>query len=423
MTFNLGLKLLAAATVCGSLTIGAAAQSKLPTGHNPDSEYSIRYDDFNLILQASVLDVGPSDRKPASRSDSRTVNTRVKDSNMAVTAFEGNRILYSEFNEGHVTNLLAIRNDLEAVADFTPLEEFARMEQLAYWYNLHNVAVMYEIAKAYPFKKLDKLQTGKNNVWDAKTMSIAGVPTSIRDIEEHVVSNWNNPIVLYGFYMGAIGGPNIRTEAYTRDNVVASLQDNAIRFVNSLRGFRLWSKKGRVSDHYKLGARFFPNFQEDIASHLAAYARPSTRRDIAKAKSFQIKNYDWAITDTMNGSVDRASSFNKSSGALVWFIEQPNPQASNPVISGASPTMGVLDSLGNNTDVTGPQQTSKLSLQTRALLRAMKIRNEKRLREGEVTVEEFVGDEEDEGSRVVRRKTLEEIVESDDGGDGSQLTE
>lgn len=417
-----GLKLLVAASMLGSSSAAVLAQTSLPTGHNPDSEYSIRYDDYNLILQASVLDVGPSDRKPASRSDSRTVSTRVKDANMAVTAFEGNRVLYSEFGEGHVENLLAIRKDLEAVAEFTPLEEFARMEQLAYWYNLHNVAVMYEIAKAYPFKKLDKLQTGKNNVWDAKSMSIGGVPTSIRDIEEHVVSNWNNPIVLYGFYMGAIGGPNIRTEAYTRDNVVESLQDNAIRFVNSLRGFRLWSRKGRVSDHYKLGARFFPNFQEDIASHLTAYARPSTRRDIAKAKSFQIKNYDWAITDTMNGSVDRASSFNKSSGALVWFLESPNPQTASPVGGAAPTTVGVLDGLGNNAALTA-QQSSKVSMQTRALLRAMKIRNEKRLREGEVTVEEFVGEDEEEGSRVVRRKTLEEIVEADDGDDGGQLTE
>lgn len=416
MSISLGFKLSAALVAVGMFSTASFSEASLPTGHNPDSEYSIRYDDFNLILQASVLDVGPSDRKPASRSDARTVSTRVKDNNMAVTAFEGNRILYSQFEQGHVDNLLAIRKDLEAVASFTPLEEFARMEQLAYWYNLHNVAVMYEVAKAYPFKKLSKLQTGKGNVWDAKSMSIGGVPTSIRDIEEHVVNNWNNPIVLYGFYMGAIGGPNIRTEAYTRDNVVESLQDNAIRFVNSLRGFRLWSRKGRVSDHYKLGERFFPNFEEDIAAHLSAYARPSTRRDIAKAKSFQIKNYDWAITDTMNGTVDRASSFNKSSGALVWFIEQPNPQTASPTGPPPPPSVGVLDGLGNNTELTGAHST-KLSLQTRALLRAMKIRNEKRLREGEVTVEEFVGAEEDQGSRVVRRKTLEEIVENSEPAD------
>lgn len=396
----------------GLSVAAVAADSKLPTEHDPNSNYVIRYDDWDLILSASVLDTGPSDRRPASRSKSATGATKIKHSNLSPTAFEGNRVIFHVFTDDHEANLLAIRQDLEAVPDFQPLESFSKSEQLAYWFNLHNVAVMYEVAKEYPIKKLKKLASGKKSVWDKKTMTIAGVPTSIRDIEEHVVANWNDPLVLYGFYMGAIGGPNIRDHAYTGDNVVKALQSNAIEFVNSLRGFRLWSGAGRVSDHYKLGERYFPNFAEDIERHLTAFARPDTRRDLAKAKSFKIKNYDWGIADLKNGSVYSGSSFNTNPGALAFFLSSAQTSTGLPNTGMFdAPNMAVQDSIYQSEAIKGGN-FGTVAPQTAALLRAMKERNERRSREGEVTVEEFTTGE---GSRIRNRNEVESNDQEDSG--------
>lgn len=425
-----GLNLFWVVTFCVGLSVSTVAQTNLPTGHNPNSEYSIRYEDWDLILSSTVLDVGPSDRRTAGRLLRHSGTSKIKKGNQSATAFEGNRVLFSEFSDEHVESLLAIRKDLEAVPDFIPLEDFDQWDQLAYWYNLHNVAVMYEIAKAYPIKKIKPLMEGRKAVWDNKTMSVAGVPTSIRDIEKHVVTNWDNPLVLYGFFMGTVGGPNVITTAYTGDNVVERLQKNAVRFVNSLRGFRMWSGTARVSEHYKIGEHLFPNFEEDLMQHLLAYARPDTRRELAKAKAVKIKNYDWGIADLKDGSVYQGTMFNTNPGALAWFIETPNPQANafgNPngftgdINANMTPFGALDDAATSSAAITGPV-SAKLAPQTKVLLRAMKMRNERRLRQGEVTVEEFVGDA-DDGSRVVRRKSLEETVEAGREGDEGQLTE
>ena len=272
---------------------------------------------------------------------------------------------------------------------------------------------MYEVAKAYPVKKLKSLMNGKKNVWDAKTMSIGGRPTSIRDIEEHVINRWENPLVLYGFFMGTIGGPDIRTEAYTGDNVVEALQHNAVRFINSLRGFRLWSREGRISEHYDLGRRFFPDFQNDVIQHLTTFARRDTREDLAKAKRIKVKNYDWGIADLKNGSTYAGSSFNTNPRALAFFIETPSALPGVPGSGTPSATVGI-DNLGS-TSLVATAGSSSLAPQTKALLRAMKIRNERRARKGTVTVEEFVSDD---GGRV-RNKSLkpqpETPEENDDG--------
>ncbi len=379
---------------------GLAAQgTHLPTGFSDNSDYSIRYDDWDLLLSSVVLDVGLSDRKNPGRNALRNTSTRIRHGNYSATAYEGNRVLFNEFEQSHKDSLLAIRKDLEAVPDFVPLNQFSRVEQLAYWLNLHNVAVMLEVAQEYPVKRVKSLQQGRKQVWTKKTMLIDGVPISIRDIEEHVISNWDDPLVLYGFFMGAVGGPNIRDHAFTGGNVVDALRSNAVEFVNSLRGFRLWSGRGRVSDHYELGVRYFPDFENDIRTHMARYAHNITRKDIDKATSVRMDYYDWGIADLKNGDFYHGSSFNTNSRALGFFIETPAAVESSPVgCCGAEPTVDI-GNFGAG-ELLAQADSSNIAPQTRALLRAMKIREERRSRRGTVTVEEFVSDR---GGRIERR--------------------
>lgn len=396
-----------------SVQVGAQESGAKPKAPQKN-EFEIQYDDLDLFLSGSVLDVGMSDRRPASRIGARKSSTKMKHGNTSATATEGNRVSFNEFKQEHVDYLLAIRKDLEAVPDFMPLKSFPANEQLAYWFNLHNVAVMVEVANAYPLKKVKSLVEGRKSVWDNKTMSVGSREMSIRDIENYVVRRWNDPLVLYGFFMGAIGGPNIRTEAYTGDNLAEALENNALQFVNSLRGFKLWSGQGRVSDHYKLGAKYFPNFEEDIRNHLWAYARPDTRRDLQKAKSFKIKNYDWGIADLKDGDTYSGGSFNTSSGALAFFITSTPTATSGseptglfvPPVQGSAPDTIFTSGEFNKT------LSAKISPQTQALLRAIKLRDARRQREGTVTVEEFVGGE---GSRIVRKGKDDEVAVSPDG--------
>lgn len=395
-------------------SVGVTAEESnpsLPTEYTLGSKYTIRYDDLDLILSSTVLEVGLSDRRSASRTDKRNVTTRIRHSNMSSTSFEGNRVTFDVFDSERQESLLEVRKDLEAVPDFIPLEQFSKNEQLAYWLNLHNVAVMYEVVSAYPIKKIKSLAKGRKSIWNTKTMSVAGVPISIQDIEDHVVQNWNDPLVLYGFFMGTVGGPNIRSEAYTADNVVDALKENAADFVNSLRGFRLWSGYGKISGHYEIGAKYFPDFDEDIKSHLLKFANNSTARQLVKADRFRTNNYDWGIADVKDGAVYHGSSFNTSAASLWAFIEIPDPNGSGQ--TGHVP--GVV-TVGNDVGLTGPR-FQNINPQAMALFRGIKKRNERRMRRGEVTVEEYVGGE---GSRVTRSGSDDRPEPSppSSGGDG-----
>jgi len=377
-------------------TKGYAAD--LPTKNTPASQFQIKYDDLSYVLKNSVLDTGRSNRQVASRAANKNTSTRIKHGNSKATALEGNRVLFHEFTDSHRALLLAIRQDLEAVPDHMPLENFSKNEQLAYWFNLHNVAVMLAVSENYPVKSIKRISKGKRDVWAKKTMSIGGVPTSIRDIEEHVVSNWNSPLVLYGFYMGAIGGPNIRTEAYTSKTINKQLESNAFDFVNSLRGIRLWSGKGRVSDHYKMGKdKYFPDFHKDIKHHLLTYARGKTRRSIVGIEKFQIKNYDWSIADLKNGESYSGSSYNTNPGALVYFIESGELPADG---LGNQPAPTVIYNSAAQDPTLNKLAEQGLAPHVSALLRGLKKRDNARRRDGNVTVEEFVREE---GSRIGKK--------------------
>ena len=398
--------------ISGSYTaVASSQQTGLPTEYSLSSDYRIRYDDWDLLLSSVVLDTGRSDKMASGRNSLRTTGTRIRHGNYSKTANEGNRVLFDEFKQPEKDSLLAIRKDLEAVPDFVPLEQFSKNEQLAYWLNLHNVAVMLEVANEYPIKKVKSLHKGRKQVWNKKSMSIGGVPTSIQDIEDHVVANWNDPLVLYGFFMGAVGGPNIRDHAFTGDNVIEALNQNAREFVNSLRGFRLWSGRGRVSDHYELGARYFPNFEDDIKKHLLSYAQDDTRRSVEKAKSVRADSYDWAIADLKNGDFYAGSSFNTSSASLAFFIESVATSG-----SGANPSATVVDAFVND-PAFNKDNLGNMPPQTRAFLNALRERNIRRARDGTVTVEEFVSEE---GGRIERRSG-EERKDTDVNKDGGQL--
>lgn len=394
----------------GFNSAGFAADGGLPTAFSKTSKYVIDYEDLNLVLRSAVLDVGPSDRHPAARKAFRNTQTKIRHGNYRPTAFEANRVSFNKFKQMHRDTLLAIRQDLEAVNDQVSLEKFTKNEQLAYWLNLHNVAVMLEIANAYPLKKIKKLKTGTRSVWGKKTMSIGGVPTSIQDIENHVISNWDNPVVLYGFFMGSIGGPNIRKNAYTGANVYESLQSNARRFVNSLRGFRIWSGTGRASEHYELGARYFPNFSDDVKQHLEKYANDATRRLIAEADVIKANNYDWGIADMANGSTYAGGSFNTSSASLGFFITTPT----NAGVTAGAP----IDSIFGSGALSG-RNNGKVSPQVRALVQGITEREKRRVREGNVTVEEFV---EERKTPVTTKDEKEAPKKSDENSkDGNSI--
>lgn len=264
---------------------------------------SIDYDVWNEAVQNIVISMGPSLRETPGRPPSG-FGTRLVYGHTSRYRLEGSRVSFSFLDETIRSNLANFRQELQATAERVDLQSLSRNEQLAYWINLHNVALVEQIAKEWPVRQPRSIEIDGVPLDDAKFITVEGKAISLRDIREKIVyANWSNPLVIYGFWRGEIGGPSIQRRAYTGDNVRSLLNSNATEFVNSLRGTQKLGSKLQVSTFYEEVAPFyFPDFEADVRAHIAKYAQEDVADILAKTTKTEaaIKEYD--IADLAGGS-------------------------------------------------------------------------------------------------------------------------
>jgi len=313
-----------------TLSFTSWAQTALPEsffGETTDATFTINYDDLDAILNASVLPAGLPSRKKAAVT-SATVGTRMKNNSNPLTAASGNRFAYEEFkNNDQMKQIVSrIRRSLEAVPTEVQLSDFTKREQLAYWLNLYNITVIDEIIKIYPKKNLEDFITDEDDgLLQKKILKVAGVELSLNDIQFEILLKKypDQPDVIYGLHQGYIGSPNIRKRAYTAENVMRALQNNANDFVNSNRGTFMAGKRGyRVSGFYQRSAAFFPNFEQDLKQHLLQHIRESEKTDLEQAPELNANINDWTITDIYGTTRNFGGAAATNSAALLDSFSQ-----------------------------------------------------------------------------------------------------
>ena len=312
-------KKIGAVCLCLALVPSAFA-ADLPTEFDPKSKYRLDYSDLNAVLQSSVLDMGPSTHKRAKRPK-RSTSSRMILANPLPSRLEGNRVMYDKFQDPQINFLRGMRDDLLAIPSQVPIEKLRKNEQLAYWYNLHNAIVMTKLAEEYPITRLKPLfdPEDKDAFYKQRIFDLSGTMISLEDIQNHVVENWDDPLVIYGFYMGAVGTPNVRQAAYSGRTVFDDLKENAVDYVNSVRGTQVWKEKQlRVATYYERMAAKFPNFEQDVMKHVRQYAKPAFLRRMNSVDDVDARIENWYIADLYNGNLTQVggSTAGNSSDAL-----------------------------------------------------------------------------------------------------------
>lgn len=291
---------------------------------NPDSNFTINYADVDAILNAMVVNTGRSSREKLPSTSAMT-GTRLATKVKRTTANEANRFYFEEFveNEEYKHMLRGLRQDLEAIPDQIPLENFNRDEQLAYWLNLYNIAILDKLVEIYPERSLKQELVGRNSILDDKFLNVSGVPLSLNDIQ-HRILRWNyddNPLVIYGLYQGIIGGPNIRRWAYTGETVQKDLIDNAKEFVNSNRGtYSAGYGDFRVSSFYARNLGYFDNQASALRAHLLRYIDEPQKQQLEKAERIAANIDDWTITDVYGTARRVSGSLSHSAAAMQGAI-------------------------------------------------------------------------------------------------------
>lgn len=279
--------------------------------HPTDVRTKMDYSFWDEALAFMVLRMGVSTREGSGRPDA-TVGTRRVYGHESRIRMEGNRIIYSFLDDEQIAPLSEYRGDLERLGSELDIASLSRDEQLAYWMNLHNVAIVEQIATNYPIQSPSrmKLGPGKTPLDTTRFITVAGVAMSPRDIRTRIVfPNWRDANVIYGFHRGNLGGPSIQRRAYTASNLDELLGVSAKEYVNSLRGVEGYGDTLLVSAIYEEAAPYyFPNLGEDLKRHLTSLAEPKVASLIASKSEVEINQYEETVADLAAG--DREPIYN-----------------------------------------------------------------------------------------------------------------
>jgi hypothetical protein len=313
-----------------SKTLAAESVSETFAASTQSSELEIGYSDLDDFLGITVLDVGRSTREKAPRPSGNT-GTRLKKRINRLTALEGNRIYFDNFdNEKYVEALYAIQESLEVLPNEVSLSQFNSNEQLAYWLNLYNFTLLKEIAKQYPKVDIGKefSKEKKSDFFNDKVLMVEGQSLSLNDIKYDIVLNKykGREEVIYGFFSGVIGAPSIQTNAFRGKDIWRQLEKAAGDFVNSNRGTYY---EGRISALYERYSDFFGGSDEAIKDHLLSYLDDEVYSDIANtpADDLEMDIKDFSTATIGNDRVYAAGvSFNNAALIDSARVEQRGGQ-------------------------------------------------------------------------------------------------
>ncbi|MFN3864008.1 MAG: DUF547 domain-containing protein [Erythrobacter sp.] len=319
---------LLAATAALAFAAPAHAQTDAPDdaelatfapSRTPNAD-KIDYSIWDEAMKNIVVSMGPSLRESAPRPEP-SLGSRRQYGHVSRYRLEGTRVMFSFLDANVIASFTEYRKDLENTASIVDIQALSRNEQLAYWINLHNVALVEQIAKAWPVRQPREIRIDGVPLDEARFITVEGIRLSPRDIREKIVyRHWKSPEVIYGFWRGEIGGPSLQKEAFNADNVARLLQRGASDFVNSLRGTQELGNRLLVSELYLEAAPYyFPNFEADLRAHLARHADAQTAALLAKTSGAEPTIAEHDIADLEGGVREPTLSNVTSNGQPVSF--------------------------------------------------------------------------------------------------------
>jgi len=192
----------------------------------------------------------------------------------------------------------AFFEEYEAYLTGIDVDGLSSDDQLAYWLNLQNFLVVKAVTQDTSKTNLKSLRgTGSKpgKLWTKERVTIGGESYSVADIERKVLTEFDNPNVLYGIYQGVKGGPCLSDIPYQGVNINERLDELAKHYVNS-RGI-VTPEKGVASvtpvyAWYK--ADLFEDNEKTLLAHLKTNATTSLRgrlNTVRKIKYTKL-NYD-----------------------------------------------------------------------------------------------------------------------------------
>jgi len=268
-------------------------------------DHSIDYGIWDFALKQLVITMGPVNRKrPIILSNSMTAGgSRIRQGHNSLYRTEGSMMAFSLLDREAIASFTEYREDLQRIAGELDIATLPRNEQLAFWFNLHNVTLVEQIAKEWPFRQPRDLMIDGVPLDEAQLITIRGVKMSLKDIRENIVyRNWSDPRVIYGFWRGEIGSPSLGREAFNALNVNYLLTQEADYYVNSMRGTEKRGKTLHISTLYdEVREFYFPDFENDVRRHIENFANDDVLEFVQKTDRIKPSIREYDIADLSGG--------------------------------------------------------------------------------------------------------------------------
>lgn len=206
-----------------------------------------------------------------------------------------NLIKYAEVTSRDQNSLTQYVNRLQHIR----VADLNRGEQLAFWLNLYNADTIRAVLEDYPVKSIRNIKSHPldfKGPWNDIRLTVQGEALTLDDIENRIVRPvFKDPRIHYALNCAAIGCPNLRNKAYTRENLGEALDAQARAFINNPRGIRVEDGTVTASRIFLWYKDDYGQSEQDILEHVRAYASPELLRALEGVTSIDTYAYDWDL--------------------------------------------------------------------------------------------------------------------------------
>ena len=200
------------------------------------------------------------------------------------------------------------------------LDGVARNDAGAFWLNAYNALVLRTVIDHYPIPQRTREYPARSirqipGAFERTPRRVAGRSITLDQIEQTVLSSFNDPRLFLALGRGAVGSGRLRSEAFTGANLERQLADVAIECVrrarcvdldsgaNSLRVSSIfaWRERDFTATFASKAAAAFGS-RSPMERAVLAFMAPTlltTEREFIEQNQFQVRviPFDWSLNE------------------------------------------------------------------------------------------------------------------------------
>lgn len=207
-------------------------------------------------------------------------------------------LLQKHVNENGFVDYQSFKKDLpqlkkytDYLATTTSSDSWSVNKQKAFWINAYNAYTILLILENYPIKSITDINIDGNSAWKIPFAKVGNIDYTLDFIEHEILrKKLFDPSIHVGVNCASISCPKLSNNAFTEDNIEASLESLMSEFVND-------SSKNKISNNTIEISAIFGWFTSDFTktTSLIDYLNRFSKIKISSDASVIYQNYDWNL--------------------------------------------------------------------------------------------------------------------------------